>query len=174
MKNLFFLFTIFVFSIACGKSDDDAENPKNKIDSPCEILDETTVKGVLEIPADAASTIKEKNTTFPLCSYKWETVTFPYTVKVGSTETEVDYPAEMDIVMVRDANKTKYEASIKVYDDGEVQDGIGEMAMWSDKKRQVTFLSNGFLIHTHVRISDDESLNKAKAIALAKLISAEL
>lgn len=174
MKNVLLLFTVFILVISCGQSEKDTMKPKKNVDSPCEILSETEIKDVLEIPADAATTMDEKNTTFPFCIYKWESITFPYIIEVGSMESEVDYPAELNIVLVKDGNKAKFDASTKVYDDGEVQDGIGEMAMWSDKKRQVTFLSKGYLIYTHVRISDDETVNKTKAIALAKLISKKL
>lgn len=39
--------------------------------------------------------------------------------------------------------KEQYEKSISFYDDVENQDGIGEIATWSAKKQQVTFLSDG-------------------------------
>lgn len=174
MKNLFFLFTIFSFAISCGKSDNDSVKSKGKVGSPCEIVSENEIKSVLEFPSDAATSISEDKTSFPICSYKWEDVTFTYILEIANTQTEIEQAAEVDIVLVKDGNKAKYEASIKVYDDGQVQDGVGEMAMWSDQKHQITFLSKGYLIHTRVRISDDESVNKVKAIALAKMMVGKL
>lgn len=173
MKNLFFLFVLSIFAISCGKSDNNIK-PKDKAGSPCEILTESEMKDMLEFPSEAATTISEDNTSFPICSYKWEDVTFTYFLQIGNTPTEIEQAAEVDIVLVKNGSTAKYEASIKVYDDGQVQDGVGEMAMWSDKKRQITFLSKGHLIHTRVQVSGDESVNKAKAIALAKMMAGKL
>lgn len=78
------------------------------------------------------------------------------------------------IVLVANANKSMYERSIVVYKDAEKITGLGEMATWGEGMSQVSFLSNGNLIHLHLKVSGKNSENKNKAIELAKLVTERL
>jgi len=183
MKKSLFLLPIFIFILACGNSEksnsekmnteDSTEEPKEQpsakgVDvSPCELLSETEIKEALSIPADAETTMKEKSTTFPICMYEWKSITFPVK-SVG--DRIVDFPAELNIVLVKSANKKMYETSVSYYKDGQAESGVGDMATYSEKRNQITFLANGKLIHVNVRTTKDAASNKAKAINIAKMV----
>lgn len=179
MKRSILLITIFILTISCGnkeKSKDGNSSSifKTEINSPCEILSEAEIKKALSIPEDAATTMKEVDRLYNMCKYKWETVTFSKDMSVGKTTKAVDFESEMNITVAKDISKEDYEKSISFYDDAVNQDAIGEMATWSAKKRQVTFLSDGNLIHVYLRTSADEAVNKQNVIKVAKLISDKL
>lgn len=181
MKKSILLITIFILTISCGNSEKSKDGSssifKSEINSPCEILSEAEIKDALEIPADAATTMEEKDRPFSLCKYKWESVPFSGTVNlpgIVKTKKSIEQPAEMYITMIKDISKEQYEKSISFYDDAKNQDGIGDIATWSAKKRQVTFLSDGHLIHVYLRTSADEAVNKEQVIKMAKLIGAKI
>lgn len=177
MKKAILLLAIFIGTIACGNSEKSASEKressaaKDMDISPCELLTETEIKNALAIPAEAETSMTEKNTTYPSCYYKWKSITWEYEVMAGHM---ADYPAEMSIVLITDANKRKYESAINYYKDGQTENGLGDMATWSDKKNQITFLSKGKLVHVHARTSSDAASNKTKTIKVAKLIAEEL
>ncbi|MGO3182667.1 MAG: hypothetical protein ACTIJ9_07530 [Aequorivita sp.] len=182
MKKLFLLITIIFLTISCGNSEKSKDGSsssivKTEIDSPCELLSESEIKDALSIPADAATTMEEKDRPFPMCKYKWESVPFSGTVNlpgIVKTKKSIEQPAEMYITMIKDISKKQYEQSVSFYDDAESQDGIGDIATWSAKKHQVTFLADGHLIHVYLRTSADEAVNKEQVIKVAKLISNKL
>lgn len=177
MKRLLVILAISMFTIACGNSEKSSSEKgessaaKPMDISPCELLTEAEIKNTLSIPTEAETSMTEKNTTYPSCYYKWKSITWEYEVMAGHMG---DYPAELSIVMLTDANKKKYETAVSYYKDGQKENGIGEMAMWSEKKTQLTFLSDGMLIHVHARTSADAASNKTKTIKVAKLIAEKL
>lgn len=181
MKQLL-LIPILIFIVSCGNSEKSTseESLREKItptstkatgQNPCELLSETEIKNALSIPADAETTINEKNTTFPSCFYKWKSITWPYEVMNGYM---AEYAAEMSIVLVTDVDKEKYKTAVSYYKDGEMIDGVGDMATWSEKMAQITFLYKGNLIHVHARTSADAASNKVKTIKVAKQIVEKL
>jgi hypothetical protein len=93
---------------------------------------------------------------------------------VGGQKIDVDLDSELLIVMVKQANESKYEASISVYSDGQNEEGIGDLATWSPKRAQLTFLSNSYLFHVHVRASNDNAENRKNAIGIAGSIIGKL
>ena len=179
MKRSFLFITIFILTISCGNTDNKNDGRsgsifKTEINSPCEILTEAEIKDALEIPADAVTTIKEIDRLYSMCKYKWETVTFSMVASIGKTTKSIDFPSEMNITISKDMSNEQYEESISFYDDAKSQDGIGEIATWSAKKRQVTFLSDGYLVHVYLRTSSDEAVNKKQVIKVAKLIDGKI
>lgn len=176
MKKFFVLLPSILLIISCANSGKLGSGSVNHeiaddYESPCEIFSQAKIKEVLSIPASAKTEIYEKQDEFPICFYTWESVTFPG--EIGREDRKViDMPAEASIALIKDVTTKGYENSVRVYDDGENIDGIGEMAKYSPKKRQLTFLSQGNLVHIRVRTSGDEASNKEKAIHLAKLVDA--
>ena len=177
MKKPIILLVIFMFTLACGNSEKSSTEKKEQSSvkgiglSPCELLTEAEIKSALSIPAETVTSMNEKNTTYPSCFYKWKSITWP--VK-SMGDLSFDYPAEMSIVLLTNANKEMYEASIKFYKDGQIENGVGKMATWSEKSTQLTFLAKGKLIHVHSRTSADGVANKIKTIKIAKMIVEKL
>lgn len=181
MKNLLFIIAILSISVACDtkqsaqsnnqESSEVLSSSKKELDkSPCELVSQSTIKKVLSIPEDSTAEMKDVMRTYPSCFYKWENISFSKTKMVGTNEMKIDYPTEVTIVLVKNANEDMYQRSIKVYKDGQTQDGIGEMATWGDKMSQITFLSNGTMIHLHVQMSSKDSENKESALKIASKI----
>lgn len=179
MKRSLLLISVFILTISCGNSEKSKDGSsssifKSEIDSPCEILTEAEVKDALSIPADAETKMTERDRSYLMCKYRWESVTYKGTVDFMDTKKTVSYPADMNITMVKDASKEMYEKSISFYKDAEPQDGIGEMAVWSAKKRQISFLSGGYLFHIYCVTSADAADNKEQVFKIAKLIDSKV
>lgn len=170
MKNLLFVLTVFILLSSCGK--DDSTTKKEK--SPCSLLSEAEIKEILSLPENAPTTMEDEELTYPTCSYKWETITYEGQINISGQTITYDEPYSLMIVLVADANKSMYERSIVVYKDAEKIADLGEMATWGESMSQVSFLSNGSLVHLHLKISGKNSENKNKAIELAKLVAERL
>lgn len=190
MKKALLLIFVFTLTIACGNSEtskaengqtevvttEKADAPKatEKASSPCGFVTEAKMKEVLGIPADATTEIRDVMRTYPTCFYKWESITFTRKQTISGRELDLEYPAEVAIVLVAKATKKMFETSTSVYKDGEAQDGIGEMAIWGSQMSQLTFLAKGTMIHLNVKVSGDAASNKAKALELSALIIEKL
>jgi len=184
MKKILFII-ILSATIGCGNNNstpsNDQETPEAKVStaneiekSPCELVSESDIKNLFSIPENVTTDINNTVRTYPTCFYKWKTIQFSETKKIGNSEVSINYPTEMSIVLVKDATEKMYETSIKVYKDGATENGIGDMATWGGKMSQLTFLSNGYMIHLFVKKSAIESENKEIANKIAALITEQL
>lgn len=189
MKKVLLLITVCILAIACGNSETSkSENQTEAVatekavepaatesaSSPCGFVTETKMKEVLGIPADATTEMRDVMRTYPTCFYKWESVMFSTKKTIAGKEVSLDFPAEVAIILVKDATPKMFETSTKVYKDGEHIDGLGDMAIWGSTRSQLTFLAKGTMIHLHVKVNDDSAANKAKAMELAALIVEKL
>ena len=180
MKKTIVFFVIVLAVLACKNSEktstEEMQEVKmtahSKVDqSPCNVLTDAEIKKALAIPADVETNTIKESTPYPVCYYKWESITFPYEVFNGRM---ADHPAELSIVWAVHVNKKLYEQSISVYKDPEKINYVGEMATWSKKMGQITFLKEGNLIHVKAETSADEDSNKSKTIKIAKLFAEKL
>lgn len=192
MKKVLLLITVCIFAMACGNSETSkVENTQTETEAiitekaaapaatesaatPCSFVTETKIKEVLGLPADATTEMKDVMRTYPTCFYKWESVKFSKKRSIGGREVSLDYPAEVTIVLVKNATEKMFGTSTSVYKDGVPQDGIGDMATWGATMSQLSFLAKGTMIHLHVKVSGDAAANKAKASELAALIIEKL
>jgi len=71
---------------------------------------------------------------------------------------------------VKDTSDKEFKSIVKVYKNAQKINNIGEMAMWDKKMLQLSFLFKNHLFHIHVKASNDEEINKEKAIEVSKLI----
>ncbi|WP_339696826.1 hypothetical protein [uncultured Marixanthomonas sp.] len=177
MKKTLVLLAILTYTFACKNSEKssaeeiDANSHTSIEQSPCEVLSDIEIKIALAIPANAETSKVKESTQYPVCYYKWESITFPYEVFNGRM---ADHPAEMSIVWAINVNKKLYQQSIAVYKDGETINNVGEMATWSQKMGQITFLKDGNLIHIKAETSANAASNKAKSLKVAKLFAEKL
>lgn len=189
MKKSLLLITACILGIACGNSETSkSENQTEAVatekavepiatesaSSPCGFVTDAKIKEVLGIPADATTEMRDVMRTYPTCFYKWESVMFSTKKTIAGKEVSLDFPAEVTIVLVKNASEKMFETSTKVYRDGKAQEGIGDMAMWGTQMSQLTFLAKGTMIHLHVKVTGDATANKAKAMELAALIVEKL
>lgn len=179
---LFASLLAFSFS-ACGSGEEPATNNDSSsdiaqsvetdappADSPCELFSEADVRDLFGVAETIEISIEDKDYTYPTCSYKWEDKKVQRTTKVGSMEVTTDMPSELMLVTVSNANEKMFDRSVQVYKDGIPVEGVGEKAMWGEQMAQLSVMGNGMLYHIHVKANNDDSINKEKAIAIAKKI----
>jgi len=146
----------------------------SQVDSPCELISLEEVKKRFNLDANLEINFEDKAYTYPTCSVSWKDGKVTKTMDVGGQSIVVDLDSELLIVMVKDANESMYETSISVYSDGQTENAIGDKATWSDKRAQLTFLSENYLFHVHVRASNDNVVNRKHAVEIAASIIARL
>ncbi len=180
MKKIFLVISILTFLLSCKTKDSDSVSTDSTVNgtsdskSPCELLTEKEIQLTLAFPENSSPEINDAMRTYPTCFYKWETITYSSEIDVSGTIINIENPSELTIVLVNDATESMYHTSIKVYGDAEKITDVGEMATWGNRLSQISFLKNGYLIHLHLKVSDNTADNKGKAIKLAKLVVANL
>jgi hypothetical protein len=174
------LFATLVY--ACNSKENNTNPTQNKIaykavkskksaaiDSPCALVSMDDVKSmfsIVEHPID----MKDVVYTFPTCVFKWEDGKVSLTRSIGGQEIKLNKPSEVLIVMVKEANEDMFNRSTKVYKQPQDISNLATMAVWDSRMSQLTFLSNNYMFHVHVKVSNDDSENKEKAIEVSKLI----
>lgn len=186
-KKVFLLIALVPVLLACTSNESTASSTslEKKVEtqksaklsgpvSPCELVPVDVVRAMFAVADDIQIEMKDRVLTYPTCSFEWEDGKVVHTMQAGTNELHINMPSEVMIVMVKDAVESMYNTSIQVYKDIETVDNIGEMASWGAKMAQLTFLSNHYMFHVHVRTSNDNEENKAKASEVAKLIIGKL
>lgn len=162
----------FLF-VTCGNK----ENKTKKIThkklevyiSPCEFISTEDVKRVFTVES-VAIIMENLVLTHPTCIFKWEDSKVFYQKYIGNVEVKTNLPSELLIVLVKDTSDKEFKSIVKVYKNAQKINNIGEMAMWDKKMLQLSFLFKNHLFHIHVKASNDEEINKEKAIEVSKLI----
>lgn len=178
-KHLFLIFTSLSFLfVACNRSGGESDSTKasktkasvKNAGSPCEIITLNDIKEFFKIQDTMEVSVSNKSVTFPMCSYEWGEDVVKNYIKIGDIEREYGAPAKVTIVMVKGVSNGDFKQSTSVYKDPEDISGIGEMAKWSPKMSQLSFLVKGTLFHVNVKASSDKEENKSNAIKLSELI----
>lgn len=185
MKNiktnlLIVLFTALLF--ACNSKENKTGTPQNKIadksaesknssalNSPCDVVSKEEVESMFKI-TEYPVEMKDVVYTYPTCIFKWEDGKIIKSVSFGGQEIKSTMPSEVLIVMVKDANEDMFKRSTSIYKQSEVIPNIGSTAVWDSRMSQLTFLSNKYMFHVHVKVSNNATENKEKAIEVSKLI----
>ena len=144
------------------------------LDSPCELISLEEVKKRFNLNASIEISLDDKVYTYPTCTFNWKDGKVTKLMDIGGQKMEIELDSKLLIVMVKDANESKYETSISVYSDAQNEGGIGDKATWSAKRAQLTFLFNSYMFHVHVRASNENAVNKKNAIEIAGDIIAKL
>jgi hypothetical protein len=108
--------------------------------------------------------------THPTCIFKWEDGKVFYQKYIGNIEVKTNLPSEILIVLVKDISDKEFKSLVKVYKNAQAINNVGEMAIWDKKMLQLSFLIKNNLFHIRVKASNDEEINKEKAIEVSKLI----
>ena len=182
MKNATLLTMLLLYVVACANPENTKQTLANseaivveKIDkqvpsyaSPCELITDDEIKLLFSIPSDLTLIRKDRVLTYPTCSFEWEDGKVQKIME--SLNMKIDLPSELMIVMVKNSDEKKFEASAKVYKDGVPVKDLGDVAAWGDRMLQLSFLSNGYMFHIHVKASNEAKINKEKAIEIAGLL----
>jgi len=179
MNKFLLILAILPFCISCGNGETTDTEASTKMEtsmvkdtekSPCELVSEATIEKILSIPLDTPTEVNNAMRTYPTCFYTWETVQFSETKKIGNKDMSIDFPTEVTIVLVKNATKSMFQTSVKVYKDRQTQNDVGEMAVWGDQMSQLSFLTKGYMIHLYVKMSSDATENKNKALKISEEI----
>jgi hypothetical protein len=176
---------VIISILACGNnggtknSANEAANTAPKLqttmhESPCEFIAVDDVRKLFAIPEKLDIKMEDRILTYPTCSFEWEDGKVVSVMEVGSREIEIRKPSEVMIVMVKDARPSMYETASRIYKDIEPVENVGEMASWGNQMSQLTFLAKNHLFHVHVKASNDDVGNRAKAIEIARSILSQL
>ncbi|MBR9978491.1 MAG: hypothetical protein KFH87_10415 [Bacteroidetes bacterium] len=137
-------------------------------ESPCELISLEVVKSHIPIP-EGINVIKEdEKLTYPTCTFKWKDGIRKKSQTIGTTVVEYDIESKVLIVLVKDANSSMFDRSTSVYKNPEELTELGERAVWGENISQLTFLSKGVMMHVHVQVDNDKSVNRKHAIELTK------
>ena len=67
-----------------------------------------------------------------------------------------------------------YNRSTKVYKQPQAVPNLGDIAIWDSRMSQMSFLSQGYMFHVHVKVSNDDQGNMKKAIEVSNVIASKL
>ena len=146
------------------------ENPEILSGSPCDLVSVEDVKSICKVSDEFEIIREDKAYTHPTCTFKWKDGKVTKLMRVAGREITTDMPSEIMIVMVNNSNEKMFAQSTSVYKDGVPVNGVGEKATWGTTMSQLTFLSNGYMFHVHVKVSNDYEDNKQKAMEIAHLL----
>jgi len=183
VNSLIFLFTMLV--LACNNKENKTDTPENNtteksttpkkissINSPCDLISMEEVKSMfaVELPIENKDVVY----TYPTCIYRWEEGKFTKSVTFGGQEIKSTRPSEVLIVMVKNANEAMFKQSTTVYKQPQQISNLGSLAVWDSRISQLTILSNNYMFHVHVKVSNNDTENKEKAVEVSKLIIGKL
>ena len=175
--NVHLLFFIILLA-ACNTTEKKTTEVQDKsatfekpapINSPCELISLEEVKRMFTI-TEYPIELKDVVYTYPTCIFRWKDGKIITTVSFGGQEIKSVRPSEVLIVMVKNANVAMFKQATSIYKQPQEISTIGSMAIWDVKMAQLTFLSNNYLFHVHVKVSNNDTENKEKAVEVSKLI----
>lgn len=177
---LIVLFSTLVLS--CNSKENKTNTPQNKltekseklakssaINSPCELVSIEEVKSMFAV-AEHPLEMKDEVYTYPTCVFKWDDGKVTRSSSIGGQEIKSIIPSEVLIVMVKKANEAMFKQSTSIYKQPQEISNLGSKAVWDSRMSQLTFLSNNYMFHVHVKVSNNDTENKEKAIEVSKLI----
>lgn len=143
------------------------------IESPCELISSEDVASICNVASEFKIVQEDKKLTYPTCIFKWEDGVVKRSMEIGGTTVDFDMPSEVLIVMVKNANEQMFGQATSVYKDG-VDANIGDKSIWGVKMSQLTFLAKGYIFHVHVKMSNEDEVNKKHALKIAKKLIGQL
>lgn len=187
MKKVTLVSLLFLglIAMACNSnsesSDESGEKNTDKTaskatlpESPCDLINAVDMRSIMIVGSEFEISMEAKDYTYPTCSFRWEDDKVVKKMEVGGREMSVDMPSEVMVVLVKDADATKFQRSVKVYKDGEAISGFGDEAMWGEEMHQLTFRKGNVMMHVNVKADNDDAVNKANAEKIAKFLLAKM
>ena len=103
--------------------------------------------------------------SYPTCTYIWGPESEKDVARINAGLAPAG--SKLQIVYAQAASINNFERVLSSYTDAEPVDGIGETAVWSDKRKQLSFITETNLI-VHIHIEEMQSNDsEAKAVVIA-------
>jgi hypothetical protein len=174
IKNHFLIAVVSMFVLACNNKENKTNSTQKTpeklaaINSPCDLISMEEVKSIfaVELPIEKKDVVY----TYPTCIFRWKDGKIFTTVSFGGQEIRSAIPSEVLIVFVEKANEAMFKQATSIYKQPQEISNIGSLAVWDSRISQLTFLSNKYMFHVHVKASTNDSKNKEEAIKVANLI----
>lgn len=175
------LLSVGLLLAACGgeeKSTEDSilEMAEELVDevsipgSPCDWINADDLRSIMDVPTEFEISMEAKDYTYPACSFRWEDEKVVKSMDMGGRTMEMTMPSEVMVVLATEITPEKFQRSVKVYQDGEAVDGVGDEAMWGDQMHQLSFRKGSVMLHVNVKADNDNAVNKANALKIADFL----
>ncbi len=184
-RSRLFLISCLSLWYSCQSSDLSTENettetieeelapaePENfKIKDPCDLISSEKMIQFTSLDSSQKMGVESKVLTYPTCVYRWENVLVKTKTFELGEELELELPAQVNIVLLREKNAEDYQRAIKTYVDPQEIEGVGEMAVWGDRLSQLTFLAQDHIFHVYVNVNNAIEINRQVAEEIAREI----
>lgn len=141
----------------------------------CTLLSEATLRS--KFPnAPTEMEIRVRANPYPSCTYLWTSAT-PNKISMAGQVVEVPGEGRVTItvapVRAPESDWQRVLSSYRTVPPVSV-DGIGDKAVWSDQRHQLSVLVPGFVAHVAVEDDDNPGSGREQAIALARDVLASL
>jgi hypothetical protein len=174
IKNHFLIALLSMFILACNNKENKTNSTEKTseklaaINSPCELISMEEVKSIfaVELPIEKKDVVN----TYPTCIYRWKDGKITTSVTFGGQEIKSSIPSEVLIVMVQNANEAMFKQSTSIYKQPREISNVGTMAIWDERMSQLTLLSNNYMFHVHVKVSNNAIENKKKLLRLPTIL----
>lgn len=135
----------------------------------CPLLSEAALRGHFpNAPAELESRYRDK--TYPSCTYIWVTQA-KRTMKMGAHTAQVQGEGRVSLtvapVRAPEADWQRVLSSYRIEPPVAV-DGIGDKAVWSDQRHQLSVLVPNWVLHVAVEDDDAPGTGREQAIAIAR------
>ena len=109
-----------------------------------------------------------KKKTFPTCTYVWGATSDKDValIKAGLTPKG----NKLTVIYAQAGSSKDFQRVLATYSDAETVNGLGEEAVWSNKRKQLSLMTDNYLIvHVNIRAKGVDDLRE-KTIVIAKKV----
>jgi hypothetical protein len=141
----------------------------------CPLLSEAALRRHFpKAPAEIETRVRDK--TYPSCTYRWVSAT-PRKAMMAGQEVEIGGEGRVTITIapIR-APESDWQRVLSSYriEPPVAVDGIGDKAVWSDQRHQLSVLVPGWVAHVAVEDDDSPGTGREQAVAVARDVLAGL
>ena len=137
-------------------------------EGPCPFFDAAVVKRIF--PNSANEPIfKRREKPFPSCTYIWKASKMN-TLKMAGQPVAVPSEGRLTLTEVATRSEAKdWERVLMGYKNQQLTPipALGQYAVWSDKRRQLSFIAKGHIFHVAVEDIDQPEAQQKNALAVA-------
>ncbi len=135
---------------------------------PCPFFDAAVVKKIFPNSTNEA-VFKRRDKPFPSCTYIWNAKK-KATMEMAGRQVQVPSEGRLTLTEVATRSEAKdWERVLMGYKNQQLipVPALGQYAVWSDKRRQLSFIARGYVFHVAVEDADQPDAQQKNAMAVA-------